>query len=45
MTDQEKIKKYKENWYALAIAVIRRVSVSQALSHMDISNRTREVDG
>lgn len=45
MTEQEKITKYKENWYALAIAVIRRVSVSQALNHMDISNRTREADG
>lgn len=44
MTEQEKIKKYKENWYALAIAIIRKVSVSQALNHMDISTRIREVD-
>jgi len=37
MTEIEKIMTYTENWYALAIAIVKRLPSSKALRLMGIS--------
>ena len=44
MTELEKIMTFKENWYALVIAIVRRLPASKALGLMGI-RRSDNVGG